>query len=182
MKANELMKRNIDALLKQRHLSRKDLALWCRRGESWISKIMKEDRREFPMKYWDRIADFFGMAAYQLLQPGIGGHERRSGSDRRTGKDRRLSAMNHRLRESVSAVVANLTPADVADLLALKRLSDGSRDELRDEARRLERSEQQNDARAARRRSAEMVEGRAKSQRVHEFQPRREKKQPPPDA
>ena len=45
-----------------------------------------------PLKYLDRIADFFGIATYQLLQPGISPlTERRSGLDRRLGRDRRIS-------------------------------------------------------------------------------------------
>ena len=91
MRANALMKGNVDALLRARGQTRKDLAQWCRRGESWISKIMKEERREFPMKYFDRIADFFGIATYQLLQPGITAlHERRK-RPRRLVPDRRVS-------------------------------------------------------------------------------------------
>ena len=160
MKANALIKANVDALLKKRHLTRRDLAQWCRKSESWISKVMTEDRREFPLKYLDRIADFFGMAAYQLFQPGIaGGSERRSGLDRRTGKDRRLSALNHQVRESVSSLIATITPAEVADLIRARALTGASRDVLRDEAQRLERSERENDARVVRRRSADKVKG-----------------------
>jgi hypothetical protein len=92
MRANELLKYNVAALLIVRHQSRKDLAQWCRRSESWISKIFKEPRREFPNKYLDRIADFFGLATYQLFQPGIStSSERRRNGDRRKGRDRRIS-------------------------------------------------------------------------------------------
>lgn len=148
MKANELMKRNIDALLHARHQQRKDLAVWCRRGESWISKIMKEDRREFPMKYWDRIADFFGIATYQLLQPGISPlTERRKGGDRRSGQDRRKSAINHRVRETVSSAIATLTPEDVADLLRLKSMDAEKRAGARDVIEAIARSGPQTGAR-----------------------------------
>lgn len=92
LKANLLMKRNVDALLRARGQTRRDLARWCHRGDAWIAKIMAEDHREFPMKYFDRIADFFGIATYQLLQPGITPlTERRKSTDRRTGQDRRVS-------------------------------------------------------------------------------------------
>lgn len=92
LKANALMKANIDTLLRARGQSRRDLAQWCRRTDAWIGKIMAEDHREFPMKYFDRIADFFGIATYQLLQPGISPlTERRKAGERRTGQDRRLS-------------------------------------------------------------------------------------------
>jgi hypothetical protein len=158
MRANALIKHNIDAILKERKQSRKDLAQWCRKSESWISKIMNEERREFPMKHWDRIADFFGLAAYQLLQPGRSTQsERRSGLDRRAGKERRLSAINHQVRESVSSVVANLSPSDVADLIRIKSLSAESRDVLRANAQALETSERQGGAQRRRRSTAERV-------------------------
>lgn len=143
MKANELMKRNIDALLQARQLKRKDLAEWCRKGESWISKIMKEDRREFPMKYWDRIADFFGIAPYQLLQPGMSFVTERRKAERRSGKDRRLSAMNQRVRQSLSEAIASLSPADVADMIRFKTFAEEDRAVVRETMLELERSKQQ---------------------------------------
>lgn len=92
LKANLLMKANIDALLTARGQTRRSLARWCRCSDAWIAKIMSDDSREFPMKYFDRIADFFGIATYQLLQPGISPlTERRNRSERRSGRDRRIS-------------------------------------------------------------------------------------------
>lgn len=164
MKANALLKSNVDALLKARHQTRKDLAHWCRKSESWISKVMTEERREFPLNTLDRIADFFGLATYQLLQPGLtGAAERRKGMDRRSGKDRRISALNHQVRESVSSLIASITPSEVAELIRTRGLSAASRDELRDVAQRLERSDRENDARAARRRSADKLKGLGES-------------------
>lgn len=117
------MKANIDALLKGRRLTRKDLADWCRKSESWISKIMKEDHREFPLKYWDRMADFFGISAYQLLQPGISAYTERRAKQRRSGQDRRVSHTSpsaiatHRLTDrSLVSEVLRLDDAD-RDLL-----------------------------------------------------------------
>jgi hypothetical protein len=92
MRANLLLKTNIDALLRARGQTRKDLAFWCRRTESWISKAFRDPNRSIPLRYFDRIADFFGLATYQLFQPGITPYtERRSGKERRSGMDRRLS-------------------------------------------------------------------------------------------
>lgn len=92
MKANVLMKHNISHLLRQRGLSQKDLAVYCYRKESWISKIMTVPTREFPMKYFDRIAEFLGVTTHQLLQPGMSSlTERRSGIDRRSITDRRIA-------------------------------------------------------------------------------------------
>lgn len=156
MKASALLKSNVEALLRARHQTNHDLAQWCRRSDAWLSKILGKDNRNVPLEYLDRIADFFGLATYQLFQPGLTGmHERRKGLDRRKGKDRRISALNHQVRESVSSVIANLTPGDVADLLRLKALGEKSRDLLRDEAQRLERSEHQTGPRGRTRRAVE---------------------------
>ena len=99
MKALPLLKHNIDTLLKARSQTRRDLAMWVRQSmdkkkiDPWISHIFTNPDAEFQMKYLDRIADFFGLAVYQLFQPGIADRsERRSGSDRRKRLDRRVSA------------------------------------------------------------------------------------------
>jgi len=99
MKANQLLKHNIDTLLKARRQTRRDLAAWVRQSldpkkiDPWISQIFTNPEREFQMKYLDRMADFFGIAVYQLFQPGISPFtERRSGTTRRSGHDRRISA------------------------------------------------------------------------------------------
>jgi hypothetical protein len=98
MKASALLKQNIDALLKARGQTQHDLAVWCRRSDGWLSKILADEpdikkARGLPLKYLDRIADFFGLATYQLFQPGIGPlTERRSRVSRRSGRDRRISA------------------------------------------------------------------------------------------
>lgn len=95
LKASRLLELNIDALLRARGQKRTDLAKWCRRSDGWLSKILSEDqaaKRGLPMKYLDRIADFFGIATYQLFQPGISPlTERRNGFDRRKLRDRRVS-------------------------------------------------------------------------------------------
>jgi hypothetical protein len=92
MHANRQMKQNVSALLKGRHLTQKDLAMWCRKSESWASKILDlNSTREFPLKYWDRIADFFGVATYQLLQPGISAVTERRRTQRRSAQERRVS-------------------------------------------------------------------------------------------
>ena len=92
MRANLLLKTNIQSLLRARGNNQKDLAQWCRRSESWLSHIFKDPDREIPTKYLDRIADFFGLATYQLFQPGVGrSTERRTGMDRRQGGERRIS-------------------------------------------------------------------------------------------
>lgn len=92
LKANYLMKQNVSAILRAKHKTQKDLAMYCHRKESWISKILTVDVREFPMKYYDRIADFLGVPVYQLFIPGVANStERRSGLDRRKSPERRLT-------------------------------------------------------------------------------------------
>jgi hypothetical protein len=92
MKAKALLKHNIDTLLKARHQQRQDLAQWCRRSPAWLTQILTKPEREFPTKYLDRVADFFGIAVYQLFQPGISQlTERRKATERRSGQDRRIS-------------------------------------------------------------------------------------------
>ena len=112
MKAHYLLKKNIDALLTARGHTRHDLAVWCRRGDSWISQIFTNADREVPLKYLDRMADFFGIATYQLFQPGISPlTERRKGADRRSGRDRRVSHLGQQIQATMTPVAANVTEA-----------------------------------------------------------------------
>lgn len=92
LRAPLLLKENIDALLRRRGYRRKDLAQWCHRTEGWLSKIFRESERGVPLKYLDRMADFFGLTTYQLFQPGIArSSERRRGLERRSSVERRIS-------------------------------------------------------------------------------------------
>jgi hypothetical protein len=103
VKAHHLLKTNVDALLRARGQTRKDLAMFCRRTESWISKIFSDPERNIPLKYLDRMANFFGLATYQLFQPGISPlTERRKGTDRRSGVDRRVSRATEMLAPTPS--------------------------------------------------------------------------------
>lgn len=90
VKANRLLKDNIDAMLRERGQSRRDLAEWCHKSESWISKIFSEERREFQVSQLDRIADFFGLDTYRLFQPGVARVTERRKGDRRAGQERRI--------------------------------------------------------------------------------------------
>jgi hypothetical protein len=51
--------------------------------------MILESSREFPLKYWDKIADFFGISTYQLLQPGVSQLTERRKAQRRSGVERR---------------------------------------------------------------------------------------------
>lgn len=97
LKINVLMKQNVKALMAKQGKKPGELARYIfrvndKKVDSWISHILDENSsREFPLKYWERIAEFLIVSPYQLLIPGIAGSvsERRSGSDRRSWKERR---------------------------------------------------------------------------------------------
>lgn len=174
MKASYLLKTNIDKLLQARHQSQHDLAQWCRRSDAWLSKILGKDNRNIPLAYLDRIADFFGIATYQLFQPGISPlTERRKTADRRSGADRRVSALNSQVRESVAATIATLTAEDVADLIRLRTLGGESRAEVRRSMHALERSAPRSDRPKRARRVAETPSDGPTAPSVHGVRRRR---------
>lgn len=167
MKALALLKHNIDHILKERHLHRRDLAQYVRQSfdkkkiDPWISHIFTNADAEIQMKYLDRIADFFGVTVYQLFQPGVSGIAERRKGDRRSGRERRLSTVQHRIRARVAETTGTVTEEDVSDLLFLKRLGESSRATLRDRMHELDRSEHQTAARGRGRRPAGTAEGAA---------------------
>ena len=86
-----LLAANIQTLLRERGQTQKELAVHCKHSEVWISKILCGDRA-VRLKDLDFVANFFGIATYQLFQPGISPlTERRSNRDPRSGRDRRIS-------------------------------------------------------------------------------------------
>lgn len=129
MQATRLLKHNIETLLKARGQTQHDLAQWCRRTDAWLSKILSESpennqSRSVPLKYYDRIADFFGIATYQLFQPGISPlTERRGGRERRTGLDRRVSHAQEGLRPPRQPEFETVTPGERALLTRIRRLT-----------------------------------------------------------
>jgi hypothetical protein len=85
-----LLRRNITDLLLTRKESQHSLAFSIGHHKTWLNKFLNGDR-EIQFKDLDGIANFFGLQAYQLFQPGISQlTERRKGKDRRTGRDRRI--------------------------------------------------------------------------------------------
>lgn len=129
MQATRLLKHNIETLLKARGQTQHDLAQWCRRTDAWLSKILSDSpennqSRSVPLKYYDRIADFFGIATYQLFQPGISPlTERRGGRERRTGLDRRISHAQEGLRPPRQPEFETVTPGERALLTRIRRLT-----------------------------------------------------------
>ncbi len=134
--ATELVKQNIRALLKVREAKARDLAFACGKSESWLSQILRDPTRRLPSIHFDKIADFFGIAVYQLFVPGIA-VERRSHRDRRTHHERRIGPAARTqariaaqvnpfrphpdLRQQVEAVLLN--PQELALLQAQRNLS-----------------------------------------------------------
>jgi transcriptional regulator with XRE-family HTH domain len=136
VKASYLFKQNIKALLRARGQTPHDLAFFCRRSDAWLSKILGKDDRNVPMKYLDKIADFFGIATYQLFQPGISAlTERRSRVDRRVVQDRRVSQKMAALRSSEM-----LSKDDLALLLRIGQLAATDRAEVDQLIREASRS------------------------------------------
>lgn len=109
LRALYLLRQNISGLLSARRETQAELAFALGHGKSWINKFLNGDR-EVQLKDLDRIADFFGIATYQLFQPGITPlTERRHQKDRRSGHDRRVGH-SHRLMAEVAATMRRTHP------------------------------------------------------------------------
>lgn len=104
--APTLLAENISALLKLKGWKQKDLAQWCGHTTPWLNAFLL-GKRSIPIKTLDRIADFFGIATYQLFQPGVARTtERRRGQDRRAGLERRISHETRMVRELQNRLAA----------------------------------------------------------------------------
>lgn len=129
MKVSLILAKNIDALLRARGQSQHDLAQWCHHTDTWLSNFLAGSR-QIQLKNLDRIADFFGIATYQLLQPGISAvTERRSGLDRRSGRDRRVGHGVRRMvemRDTLKSYRA-ITKEEEAGIRQLQRLEQEER-------------------------------------------------------
>ena len=123
MRSALVLRRNLEALLRARQQTQHDLAQWCRRSDAWLSKILDENaKRGLPLKYLDRIAEFFGIAAYQLFQPGISPLLERRKGERRMGLDRRVADPQAVLRspaENARELVRLVLSASVDDRKAI---------------------------------------------------------------
>ena len=102
------MRNNILALLSARKESQADLAGWLKHSRSWINKFLNGER-QVQLKDLDRIADFFGLATYQLFQPGISPLTERRVQQRRKLKDRRIGHQ-HRELQALADVIQKAHP------------------------------------------------------------------------
>lgn len=102
LKALYILRENIQSLLSARRESQTALATHVGHQRAWINKFLNDrdaaSGREVSIRDLDKIATFFGLATYQLFQPGISAlTERRSAVDRRTGRDRRVGHIGRHL-------------------------------------------------------------------------------------
>ena len=91
VRADEILRRRVDALLQHTERTRKDLAIYLGKQPSWTTEFL-QGRHGVTLKDLDRLARFFGLAVPQLFE--IDGHrfrERRRG-ERRIGRERRKGA------------------------------------------------------------------------------------------
>lgn len=95
MKAARLLAENVSSLLSGRRQKQTELAKWCRKSDPWVSQFLRGERN-WMLEDLDRVADFFGLATYQLFQPGISSVTERRHGERRIGRERRI-AMEKRL-------------------------------------------------------------------------------------
>ena len=105
LKASHLLVQNIRALLVARGVDDKALAMWCGHKPAWLSKIMSGERF-MAFKDMDKVADFFGLTAAQLLQHGISALTERRRLERRRDKDRRAKERRARDRHTLPADIA----------------------------------------------------------------------------
>jgi hypothetical protein len=130
LRAELLLAHNVRALLKARGQKPHDLAFYFHRSDAWISKILNaefaidpKDKRGLRVVDLDRLADFFGLATYQLFAPGISPlTERRGGRERRTGRDRRISQAEYSPRPAHTPDLETVTPWERAHLARVRRL------------------------------------------------------------
>lgn len=101
LKATHQLRANVKALLIARKDDQKDLAFAIGRHPTTISKFLG-GQRECQLEDVDAMADFFGLSAYQLFQPGMSAlTERRRGTERRQ-RTRRQGHAQRILRDVAS--------------------------------------------------------------------------------
>lgn len=97
----DILRHNIDALLEDRRMRPADLVRLVsggpkgRRTNSWLSRILNppqnpKERRGMRLVDVERVAKVFGLAAHELLTPGISRYTERRQNRRRVTTDRRV--------------------------------------------------------------------------------------------
>jgi transcriptional regulator with XRE-family HTH domain len=88
MAANDQVRANVQELMTMHRMTQAELAALLRKGQPWLSKRLT-GTPPFTLKDLDAFLPIFGLSPAQLLQPGYGNLDRRSGHDRRDGHERR---------------------------------------------------------------------------------------------
>lgn len=109
MRTDLLLVNNIRTLLQTRGQDQRALASWVGHHETWLSKVMREDRG-VRLKDLDRIADFFGISVHQLLAPGVSPVTERRRGQRRSSRERR-SSLDRRQGTPVAASYTTTPPS-----------------------------------------------------------------------
>src|SRR3990167_8165103 len=100
MKATLLLRQHITDLLAARREEQESLELRVGHSEAWINAFLRGKQDNITMRDLDKIAVFFGLATYQLFQPGISSlTERRVMNDRRSGRDRWIGHQQRALQQ-----------------------------------------------------------------------------------
>jgi transcriptional regulator with XRE-family HTH domain len=114
LKAVNQLRQNIEALLLARKEDQKTLAFAMGVHPTTVNKFLR-GTRELQLADLDKVADFFGIATYQLFQPGISLlTERRLRTDRRTGRDRRIGHAQRQMLGLNSALEPFRSPSGKA--------------------------------------------------------------------
>jgi transcriptional regulator with XRE-family HTH domain len=89
--ANTQVITNVDALRRQRGWTQGQLAERLGKDQPWVSRRLHQGPHQiqWSLDDLDLLAAVFGFTPQQLLQPGHGDLDRRSGQDRRAGVERR---------------------------------------------------------------------------------------------
>jgi transcriptional regulator with XRE-family HTH domain len=95
LRALNQLRQNVESLLFRRKENQKTLADATGIDPTTLNKFLR-GTREIQLKDLDAIADFFGIATYQLFQPGIAPLTERRVGERRRGQERRIG---HQARE-----------------------------------------------------------------------------------
>ena len=138
VKAHRLVADNVSAMLRARGQSQHDLAQWCHRSDVWVSQFIHGERM-WQLDDLDRIADFFGIATYQLFQPGISPlTERRTTASRRSGRERRVGHAHRLVLGLASSIDPYRDPALLSRPAATETSHHGGIDpKIKEELRQL---------------------------------------------
>jgi transcriptional regulator with XRE-family HTH domain len=95
--AEDRLRKNLLELMEFRGMTQAELAERLGRSQPWLSKRLSgkpwtDGGSRFQLQDLDALAHIFGLSPAQLLEPGYGKWDRRSGEDRRSGYDRRRRA------------------------------------------------------------------------------------------